>query len=180
MDLTTALARLLSETKLREEYRRDRQELTRRLSIPESDLLAFLSIDPIGLEAQAKTLVNKRLNEVSRVIPETYSKLGERGRKYFLDYVENYWPRGHRRHLEDAAAFCRYLVEHGVRDVSHEELNRLQFAVNRKRFAIHLVPDFLVNGRARHALQILYRDSDHSPRQFVFHARMGSGASGRE
>ncbi len=169
MDFTLAVARLLSDSDLRTEYYRDPRETARRLLICEHDLDTFLSIDPPSLESQSVTLLNKRLHEVSKILPETYSRLGQNVRKHFLDYAQKYWPKGHRRQLIDASNFCRYLIELGVDKVSRTEFNPLQATLSRRSFSIHLVPDLLVNGRLRRASQILYLRRNGSLRQLALY-----------
>ena len=169
MRLTTALAHLLSEAALREAYRQDRWQAARRLSIRKSDLGAFLAIDPVALEKQAQALLNKRFHEVSRLLPETFSRLGQETRGFFATYAKTLWPRGYTRHLQDAYAFCQYLHDQGVRGVSRAEFNRLAFILDRRRLAVHLVSDLRAKGRLRRALQILYRGRDRCPRQFALY-----------
>jgi hypothetical protein len=45
---------------------------------------------------------------------------------------------------------------------------------------VHLVRDLVVDGRPRHALQILYRARDHSPRQLAWIGRIPTRFGRRE
>ncbi len=168
-DFTTALARLLTDRSLLESYRVDARETAERLSVRPSDVDAFLSLDAADLEAQAETLVRKRFHEVAGMIPETITGLGgrEEARHAFEEYAATRWPGGHRRHLADAVAFCAHLLGQERRTVCRAEYHRLRFVLCRRRFAIHLVRDLVVDGRARPALQILYGARGDSPRQIA-------------
>ena len=76
LDLTTALARLLSDASLRQAYRQDRRGTAERLAVRAADRSGFLSLDPGLLDRQAETLLNKRLHEVRRLLPETFTRMG--------------------------------------------------------------------------------------------------------
>ena len=172
-DLTTALARLLTDATLRDTYRQDRRLAAQRLSVGRGDIDAFCSLDPTGLDNQAKTLLKKRFHEASRILPETCSRLGQDARTWFWKYAQTHWPEGHRRHLEDAVCFCDFLIDTDNRNVCQSELNRLRFALEGRRLAVHLVRDLLViGGRRRRAIQILYRSRDGTPRQFAFYLKL--------
>jgi hypothetical protein len=61
IDLGTALAWILTNARLREDYRRSPGGTARRLTLKESDLGAFLSLDPDCLDVQAQALERKKL-----------------------------------------------------------------------------------------------------------------------
>ena len=149
-DLTTVLGRLLSDPALRAEFRRDPEATARLLDADLSGL------DPAELEHQAETLVVKRFSEVSKILPCTIALLGGDAERVFRAHAALFWPEGHRRHAEDAAAFGRFLEEREL-PFRRSELNRLRFAIGRGRVAFRFVPDAWVGGRARRALQVLYR-----------------------
>ncbi len=100
IDLTTALARLLSDARLRREYTLDATALARRLDVDENHLEGFLGLDRHGLEIQAEALIAKRYHEVATMLPETIARQGEAAREKFFEYAQSTWPAGHRRHLE--------------------------------------------------------------------------------
>ena len=147
---------------------KDPAETARQLSIDNHDLTTFLSMDFDRLQAQAQTLLNKRFHEVTRIIPETTGRLGTEGKALFHAYALTYWPKGHTRHLSDALEFCNYLFKHAGPRPCRAELHRLRFGSSHRRLALHLVGDFVVDGRPRRALQILYRTRDGSPRQVAW------------
>lgn len=152
LELAEALGRLLADPALREEFRRDPAGTAARLD-------ATLSgIDPAALEKQAESLVAKRLHEVAKLMPRTFERLGPAASGHFRGFAGTRWPRGHRRHLEDAVAFGRFLRERGERGLCRSELNRLCFLHEGARWALRLVPDARAGGRDRAALQVLWRD----------------------
>jgi hypothetical protein len=149
-DLTTVLGRLLADPALRAEFRRDPAATARRL---DADLSA---IDPDELERQAETLVDKRFHEVAKLLPRTIALQGGDAARIFAAHASLFWPEGHRRHADDAVAFVRFLRERDFPWV-RAEYTRLVFAMRGSRLSFRLVPDAWVGGRARRALQILYR-----------------------
>ena len=152
-DLTTVLGRLLSERGLRDGLRRDPEGLARELDV-EPSWLEGLNFD--DLHAQAEALLNKRFEEVSRILPQTLSLLGATAVEVFRAHAEGFWPAGHRRHVEDALAFGRFLEARGL-PCSASELHRLRFSSGRERLSLRWVSDALAGGRRRRALQVLYR-----------------------
>ncbi len=167
IDLTTALARLLSDARLRREYTLDATALAHRLDVDASHLEGFLGLDRDGLEIQAETLVAKRFHEVASMLPETIARYGEAARQKFFDFADSTWPTGHRRHLEDAVAFCRYLKRQGDPGPSERECNRLYFMWQNRKFALHFVRRFPYGARNRPALQLLTRGRDGRTQQNV-------------
>ncbi len=175
LDLTTALARLLSDASLREAYRQDRRGTAARLAVRAADRSGFLSLDPGLLDRQADTLLNKRLHEVRRLLPETFTRMGAEAPSLFRTYAQTRWPVGHMRHLDDAVAFCRHLIANGTGKVNRAELNRMRFVLRRQHLAVHLVPDLMMAGHPRPGVQLLYCPRGQSPRQFVLALGILSG-----
>ena len=120
------------------------------------------------LESQAETLLDKRFREVKLLIPVTIMKLGPLARSHFIEYAQTFWPKGHLRHVLDAASFGQYLIENNPKCVCRSEINRMAFVANRRRFSCHLVRDAKVNGRYRSALQLCFRVRD-MPRQLLLY-----------
>lgn len=149
-ELTTVLGRLLADPALRAEFRRDPAATAREL---DADLSG---IDPVELECQAATLVDKRFHEVAKLLPRTIALLGADAARVFGAHAGLFWPEGHRRHAEDAVAFGRFLQERRF-PCCRSELHRLLFAMGKGRLSFRFVPDAWVGGRARRALQVLYR-----------------------
>lgn len=152
-DLTTVLGRMLADPALRAEWRRDPAAAARTL---DADPAALAELDPDGLEHQAETLVEKRFHEVGKLLPRTVAMLGGAAGAVFRQHAASFWPEGHRRHAEDAAAFGKWLEARGL-PRSESELNRLRFAMGGGRLSLRVVADAWAGGRARRALQVLYR-----------------------
>lgn len=171
MDLTTGLTRLLSDRALREEFKADPEKVSAALGIDEDDWKAFRSLDPEGLDAQANTLLSKRLWEVSGLLRATMRGLGAQARPRFMAFAEAFWPRDHRRHFEDAVAFCDYLKKEGAGEVCRAEENWVRYVLEGKRFRVHWVREFPAYGSRRWALQILYRNGEGYPRDRAFFFR---------
>jgi hypothetical protein len=152
-DAVTVLGRLLADSALRAELRRDPEALARTLDADPAELRA---LDPAGLEAQAETLLEKRFHEAGKLLPATMAGLGELAKPLFREHAEGIWPQGHRRHAEDAAAFGRFLEERKL-PRCRSELKRLCFTLGPENWSISFVPDAWAGGRRRAALQILCR-----------------------
>lgn len=168
LDLTTALARLLADTELRNAFVGDPEQVADQLPIRDADRDALISLDIEALQRQAMTLIDKRLYEVGRIIPQTIERLGCQAIGEFHRYADQNWPSGHRRHFDDALAFLDFLNSHGDRAiVCQSERNWLRFGVGQRRFSLHLVFDLMVGKRPRRAIQFLYRRHDGTPRQFA-------------
>jgi hypothetical protein len=139
LDLTHALARLLTDRSLRRRFRADRSAVSRELSLQPDDAAILCAIDPPELDAQAQSLLAKRLGEVARIAPRTWKALGIEGVRVFDDYASDHWPTGHMRHPHDALAFLRFLTARGLPHDTIETL-RLEARLSRCRCRIRLIP----------------------------------------
>ncbi len=111
MDAVEALARLLSDSTLRERFCETKELVARQLCADESDIGILLSVDPAGLRRQADLLIAKRTRAVFALVPNSLS-----GRhKLFVEFAGGHWPEGHRRHDVDAWLFLRELNRIGLR-----------------------------------------------------------------
>lgn len=137
IDFTSAFARLLCDAALREAFARDPVETSARLGVDEPGRSSFLALNPADLEAQANALLEKRFHEVSRLIPDTMTRLGSGARERFGAFAKISWPTGHQRHLIDA---LRFLESLDAEVASDAERHWLTFALGRRRLAIHALP----------------------------------------
>jgi hypothetical protein len=153
--LTTVLGALLADAELRAECRRDPGALVGRWGLSAEDRLAVLSLSPDELEVQSLALVRKRQREVERLAPETFGRLGTAAGAAFARYAQARWPRGHRRHLEDALGFFEHLREQGNAPCCHE-LERLSFLLAGRRLAFRWIAP-RGRGSDRRILQVLVR-----------------------
>lgn len=152
-DLTGALGSLLADRLLRETLRRDPEAVARALQI---DPAVLGEIDRDALDQQAESLIDKRYHEVQKRLPETLNLLNPRGAELFKQYALGPWPEGHRRHIQDAAAFGRFLLDRGL-PICRSEWNRMRFTAGPLGMAFYYAPDVPVAGRPRKALQLFLR-----------------------
>jgi hypothetical protein len=172
IDLTSALARLLSDASLRNDFVRDPTGVAHVLDVAESHRVTFCSMQAEQLEAQARVLVGKRFHAVGSLLPRTFARLGDRARDLFEAHAASFWPTGHRRHLEDAAAFGDFIAARnpGFADVA--ELNRLRFLSDNGRVRFHFVGVRVPGPRPRRAVQLLYRTSAQGIRSWLLHLQV--------
>src|SRR5262245_63399220 len=97
-----------------------------------------MALDPLALNAQADTLVDKRRGEVARIAPRTWGLLGATGVEVFNEYASNHWPAGHRRHPEDTLAFLRFLAARGLPHDPLETL-RIETRLSSTRYRVRIV-----------------------------------------
>jgi hypothetical protein len=138
IELTSALARLLSDRDVRRRFRADPRHVAYDLSLSPHDAAILSAIDPVALETQAQALLDKRRGEVSRIIPRTWALLSAGHTQIFEEYAVRSWPAGHRRHLLDALGFVRFLIGRGLPHDRFEGL-RLETGLSGRRYRIALV-----------------------------------------
>lgn len=138
LELTPALARLLSDRALRLRFAADATQVARELELPPCDAEILCAMDPAALEAQAQTLVAKRRGEVARIAPQTWNLLAAAGAELFDEYACDRWPTGHLRHPQDTLAFLRFLAARGLPHDPIEGL-RIETRLSRRRHRIRLV-----------------------------------------
>lgn len=168
-DFTTALARLLSDRELRRRFTRDRAAAVEELGVSVEDREMVLRLDAEDLEAQARTLLQKRLHEVRRLLPVTFEQLGSAASDLFLSHAAVYWPTGHNRHLTDAVEFGGFLLRNRVHELYLAEYHRARFALTKQRWNLRLIRRYRIHGLRKCALQVLYRARAGRTRQFVLY-----------
>jgi hypothetical protein len=146
------LSRLLSDAKVRAEFRVDPSAGVRRLGLPPECSL----LDPDQLEAQAQTLLVKRVSAVKKLLPDTFETHGLVAFERFFEFAQQFWPAGDRKHPVDAAAFAGFLSARGLK-VFGTERNRAEFLASGARMRVRLVADAPLLGQRRPAVQILLR-----------------------
>ena len=156
IDFFEAFARLLTDPTLRARFVADRARTVVSMCIRPGDDAQILALDPVGLVAQAATLVDKRLHEASELIPVTWANLGVSARPMFLSYAEGEWAPDAARPLADAARFARHLASRGDARVHLPELHRMEFLSRGTRWSVRLVASVL-RGRRRRSLDVLVR-----------------------
>ena len=168
IDFITALARLLRDGHLRDEFAAEPQAVAAQIRLRPADQPAFLQLVPADLEFQARILLRKRFELVQSLLPETGRRAGERFWNFFFDYSRATWPGEPRAALQDAFQFCRQLQSQHPEWVSAPEWNRLQFALSEKHLAVHGVGRDSIGGTWRPQLQIFVRWRTQRWRELVF------------
>jgi hypothetical protein len=150
-------ARLLSDRRLREQFRHAPKDTAERSGLTGGDLQTAASVDVDALDTQAELLIAKRRHEAQRLLPTTFSNIGEPVKDHFADYAESCWPNGNRYHHRDAAGFCTYLRQHRIPGLCNSEANLVRFEARGAKLSAHPVRDLPIRHRHRPGLQILYR-----------------------
>lgn len=153
VDFITALGRLLRDGAMRDAFAANPHALTAQLNLRESDCSALARLIPADLEFQARVLLRKRLDIVHRILPETCRLLDVEVWPVFHAYARSSWPANGQSAAHDAYGFCRHLQQHQPNALCVAELNRLHFALSRRRLALHLI----TRNKSKPALQILLR-----------------------
>lgn len=150
------LARLLSDGALRQQFIAQRQVFLDSVNLSAGERQMFEQIDTAQLHTQAELLIKKRFREINKIIPLTLRKLGKGAYGLFSEYAEHHWPDSHRRHEQDAASFCAYLIQ-SAKTLNQSEWNRMRFVLKRRRWGLGVASDARVRGRATVVMQLLLR-----------------------
>lgn len=131
VEIQNALARLYTDSYLRERFIKDAANVGRELGLNEIEASELSKISPEELSFFSDSLVWKRLNEVEKLLPLTRKILREKFRDEFQSFADTYNPTGIKKHLEDAQAFCDYVLKKNVtgwqKDLIRFEQARLEF-----------------------------------------------------
>ena len=104
-----ALAQLYADTRLRERFLADPLAVCRELGFDDEESRRIAAIPPARLTSFARTLHNKRLAEVTKLLPLTSRVLGRAFNEAFERYAETHLSGGTKKHLGDALAFAAHL-----------------------------------------------------------------------
>lgn len=154
IDFSTALGRLLTNVQLRQEFVNDPKRAAARLGVRDEDHVAFTSLSPNALVAQAEGLRRKRMCEVAKLLPRTRRSIGDRFAELFRIHAERFWPAGHRRHVIDAHTFCELLASMNDPGLCRAEWVDLRLRLSPRGITICYVPDLIVGGFTRKAIVI--------------------------
>lgn len=139
MDWVTAQTRLLRSPKLRAQFRRDPVALGQAFDLSPENQQLLARLCPDQLDAQARTLIDKRMHEAFQLLPQTVANLAANARSLFVSHALQYWPDGHQRHTADALAFCESLPSDSRNSVDPYEVNRLRFRLTPTPVRIHWI-----------------------------------------
>lgn len=172
-DFTTVMGRILSDPSFREQFFADRDQVLAELCVDDGTAHALRAIQESAVRKQANGLIGKRYREALKLLPQTMQQLGNRGRELFDEYATSFWPSTHRRHLIDAARFCRFLQQSSdSRYVSRAELNTLDFELGSQRVALCFLRDHIVGQKRHFAVQLQFRLRDGGePHTFLWYLR---------
>jgi hypothetical protein len=161
IDFTTALARLLRDGAWRDSFRENPSETADALHVRVADRAAFVSLSPNELEAQADTLLRKRIDQVKQFAPELCAGLGERLWPQFREYARRHWPE---KASDDALRFCEKISATDPRVVSKAEINRLRFTASNRCICLCRIGAFKI--------QILFRNKNGGVRELRLSLRV--------
>jgi hypothetical protein len=159
-ELQTALARLYTDEAWRAEFFRDpaRAGATAGLTPAETQQLAALPARDVDFFA--RTLHDKRLNEIRKLLPHTRRAFGTQFDAAFRAFAPTFRPDGTKKHRDDALAFAAYLHKHSAdapawaADALRYEAARLAALQPGRRFIVR---------RLRHALKPMLAGASESP-----------------
>ena len=137
-NLSEILAHLLSDAALLKQFIANQKSTVNRLCASKKLADDVLSLQIDQLQQQANLLRRKRMAEVHRIIPKTATLLNFRFTKYFLQYVETYWPQGHNKHEWDSYQFCKYLMAIDKQYVDSYEYHQLEILLELNTLRIGL------------------------------------------
>ena len=139
LEQQNALARLLTDPELRERFGTEPDVVGGELELQADEIDDLLTVAASELVIFADSLVTKRFNEVSKLLPITSRVAGEQFRDLFLEFAPTYNPRSVKKHYEDAVAFSRFMeikeIPEMVRDAARLERTRLMFFNGNGRFS---------------------------------------------
>lgn len=105
-----ALARIYTNTELRERFFADPQTTGRQLKLHPKDVEQLASLSPKQVHFYARSLLRKRMNAVGKLLPLSCRAFGDRFPALFWRYAETQNPQGPPKHHEDAFAFSEFLL----------------------------------------------------------------------
>ena len=106
-----ALARLLTETKLREQFFAAPEAIEPLLKLNPDETRLLLQITAARAGEMARSLQSKRRNEVAKLLPRTCVLLSGEFAPLFRQFAAGFTPDGVAKHREDAQAFAAFLLQ---------------------------------------------------------------------
>ena len=128
-----AITLLLSNPEERSLFFENRRSWIDKKDIPNDEVYILEGIVESELKMQAKLLLDKRQNEVSELIPETWKKLNDKGPELFKQYAEHNWPDGPKKLFIDAKDFLNYLMSIEPESVSGKDWSLINIRLKKKK-----------------------------------------------
>ena len=172
VDFITAFGRLLRDGAMRDDFAANPSAVALRLDLTEGDCAALTQLIPADLEFQARILIRKRLDIVHRIIPETCRALDAEAWSVFHAYARTTWPTSGQSAAHDAHGFCRLLQQHQPDALCEVELNRVRFALSRRRFVLHFIHRKSTRNESKPALQVFWRFGQRRWREITFYFKL--------
>ena len=106
-----ALAHIYTNSKLRDEFLTNPDVVGRTLNLTCLEIQQLSTISTKEINIFASSLKYKRLGEVRKLLPLTVKLLGDEFNKLFFSYAETFLPSGNKKHLKDAIAFIKFILQ---------------------------------------------------------------------
>jgi hypothetical protein len=137
-----ALARLLADQQLRENFFKDPRGVGHELGFGPEEVRRLAELTPEHLGAFARTARSRWLNQTAKLMPLTSRVLGERFATEFANFTRTHLPGGALKFMEDALTFNRHLgaalkgERRWVLDLLRYERARIRAADPRRRVVV--------------------------------------------
>lgn len=109
-EVQNLLARLYTESELRQTFLSSPEKIARQFNLSQREIEELSAIFPDELNFFAESLLNKRLREVEKLLPQTKHFLSVDFEKYFREFSSTFLPVSIKKHLEDAVRFAEFLT----------------------------------------------------------------------
>jgi hypothetical protein len=169
IDFITAFGRLLRDGRLRDAFVASPQAAADLVQLRPSGHSLWLQLEPSDVESQADVLLQKRMDLVKFIVPQTSRRLGETLWSVFQQYGRINWPTGRSEKIYDTFLFCRYLKEQQSKAVVASEWNRMNFALSKRRAALFYLQMPTARNKSRHGFQFFLRGRNQRWREFFFY-----------
>lgn len=133
------LARLFIDEGLRQNFLSAPEKIGAENGLNAVEIEDLKAVLPEEITFFAETLFWKRLRETEKILPLTREFLKDEFVPLFREFSQNFNPQTVKKHLEDAAEFCRFLqttdVSEVAKNIAKFELTKIEFFGYGKRFA---------------------------------------------
>ena len=134
------LTRLLTDRNLLDRFLQDPVGAAENAGFPRDSAVRLSQIPPEHLRGSGRSLIQKRASAVAKMLSQTHKALGhEAFQGLFRGYAESYWPKGTKRHRDDAIAFGDFLQGHEIapwiKDLACWETAVIAFAASSRMIA---------------------------------------------
>lgn len=135
-EVQRALARIYTDTSLRERFLADPRGVGKELALSTDDIKQLQQVSTQQITLFAQSLHNKRLGEVQKLLPLSYKILGSTFNTLFHQFAHTYLPHGIKKHLDDGIQFASYL--HNVVHTKHLKPDYLADVIHYEKCLLHI------------------------------------------